>query len=334
MSAAREAGQCRRLERWLTAHVDGELDAVHALEVEDHLASCALCTEYVAVLSATRASLQRECKLRAPASLRDRVAASLASASLAAASPAAGRVVDEQSRPGESLDASALAPSPGGPLRGAAVAEPGAGRASAAPTDGAARMPQRVHLRRARADGQRGRLRFVLPLAAAATVLLLLGTAQLRERLGPSSTRGENYAASTLDGLLEDLVAQHAHPPPPETTDPDGLERFDPYIGVRVRQPSLAGARYVGARMMDQRAALLQYVVRDRHRVTMYVFDPRKVTLSTGRLAPRRVGDDEVLVGRVRGYSVAASQRHGVGYALASDLSDDESTNLLVMAAR
>src|SRR5690606_8408847 len=86
------------------------------------------------------------------------------------------------------------------------------------------------------------------------------------------------YSAATLDGLLEDLVAQHVHPPPPETTDPEGLRRFDPFIGVRVKAPQFdsVDATYVGARM-HQRAALLQFVVRRQHRVTMYVFDPRRV---------------------------------------------------------
>ena len=84
--------------------------------------------------------------------------------------------------------------------------------------------------------------------------------------------------------------------------------------------------------MIHARAAVLQYMVRDRQRMTMCVFDPKRVTMTTGRLEPRRTSAGMVYVGHVRGYAVAASERDGVGYALASDLSDDESARLLVMA--
>jgi anti-sigma factor RsiW len=186
-------------------------------------------------------------------------------------------------------------------------------------------------------------MRYMLPVAAAATFALLIGAMRLQQpshsdAIASGSPSGVQYAGTSLDGLIEDLVLKHAHPPPPETTDPNGLERFDPYIGVRVRQPRFdkVEATYVGARMMDERAAMLQYVLRNRHRVTMYVFDPRKVSSSssTGRLERRQFGSQSVLMGRVRGYSVAASENGGVGYALASDLPDDESAKLLVMAAK
>ena len=105
-----------------------------------------------------------------------------------------------------------------------------------------------------------------------------------------------------------------------------------PCGGVRVRPPRFEqkDVRWVGARMMP-RAALLQYLVRDRQRLTMCVFDPHKVVMRPGRLAPRRLdGTNMVYVGHVRGYAVVASERDGVGYALASDLTDDESARLLV----
>ena len=37
MSAARDTQACQRLDRWLSAYVDGELDVVHCLDVEDHI---------------------------------------------------------------------------------------------------------------------------------------------------------------------------------------------------------------------------------------------------------------------------------------------------------
>jgi hypothetical protein len=41
-----------------------------------------------------------------------------------------------------------------------------------------------------------------------------------------------------------------------------------------------------------------------------------------------------VYVGKLRGYSVAATERSGVGYALASDVGDDENTQLVLAAAQ
>ena len=154
-----------------------------------------------------------------------------------------------------------------------------------------------------------------------------------------SPSQGElkrtKHVAASLDNLLEDLVLQHARAVEPELTDPSDSKRYEPYIGVHIRTPQLqeVGGRYVGARMTS-RAAMLQYIVKNRHRVSLYVFDPKLVPLKAKKLAHRRVKTQEVYVGKVRGYSVAASEQSGVGYALASDLSDDKNTELLIMASR
>jgi hypothetical protein len=47
--------------------------------------------------------------------------------------------------------------------------------------------------------------------------------------------------------------------------------------------------------------------------------------IGTANLAPRAIGTAEVRVGREKGYSVAATQRAGVGYLIASDLDPDQS---------
>ncbi|MBW2452876.1 MAG: zf-HC2 domain-containing protein [Deltaproteobacteria bacterium] len=309
MSAARDASECQRLGRWLTAYVDDELDAVHTLEVEDHLGECEDCREYLTTLRATRTSLQEVASMRAPLALRERIEASLA---------AEGTVRTE------GAEASGEAPpSPTSQVEPSAAVR-------AVPT-----RPRRP----ARRDPIG--LRYVVPLAAAATVALVLGVVQLQQREESTAKQGPEDAASasvqgaSLDNLLEDLVAWHAHPPPPETTDPDGLEQFDPYVGVRVRKPRFdqVDARYIGARM-QHRAALLQYVVRDRHRVTVYVFNPKQVPLKATRLQKRKIGERQVYVGNVRGYSVAASERNGIGWALASDLNDQENAELVLSAAR
>ena len=45
INAARDTKDCMRLERWITAYCDDELDAVHILEVEAHLDVCEVCRE-------------------------------------------------------------------------------------------------------------------------------------------------------------------------------------------------------------------------------------------------------------------------------------------------
>lgn len=305
MSAAKAV--CCRFDRWLTAYVDEELDAVHALEVEEHLGSCSPCNELVSSLRATRGSLQRACKLPCPSSLRERIQRSVE----------AERLYDQAHRK-DSLEASVRSE---GEEEPASQLEPGASVRPAA-------------------EGSLGKLRFVVPLAAAATFALVFGATRLKEfEVQPVATTERSSsapveAAASLDNLVEDLVAQHMHPPPPETTDPEGLRRFDQWVGVKVRPPKFDAEdiTWTGGRLIHPRAAALQYMVRDRQRLTLYVFDPRKVMMQTGRLAPRRIEAGMVYVGHVRGYTVAASEREGVGYALASDLSDDESARLLVKA--
>lgn len=314
MSTAKEQSECVRFDRWLTPYVDEELDAIHCLEVEDHLDVCPDCRDLVQGLRTTRNSLQRVCAVSAPSSLRERLAAKLA---------------EERAKEVDTLEPHVALTEPEGPP---STVEPGA---SVRPTA----RPQLV------------KLRWVVPMAAAATVALVFGAmrlqdaqqtsadspvAEIRENPADYPTASLPVQAATLDHLVEDLVAQHLHPPPPETTDPDGLSRFDPYLGIRVRRPQFrhVQAQYVGARM-HQRAALLQYVV-DRRRVTMYVFDPKRVPMrATRRLQRREVGTDRVFVGQLKGCTVAASEHNGIGYALASsNMEGDEAVQLLVQAAR
>ncbi len=296
MNAAAERGECRRLERWLSAYVDAELDAIHSLEVEDHLADCALCTELHATLRATRCSLRRVLKATAPASLRERI----------------GRTLEDEIQETQE-DGVFHARQPPTP--------------AATPAAEAARAPRMI------------KLRYVVPLAAAATLALVLGASQLvRQNDEAIYAAGSPIPATaatvaSFDGLIDELVRQHIRPPPVETTDPEALHAFEPHIGVKLQRPRFAEARWVGARMQRD-AALLQYVLRGRHRVSVYMFDPQRVPLRATRLHPRHVGSRSVFVGRVRGYSVAASERDGIGYALASDLTDDEAVQLLVSASR
>ncbi|MDI1446150.1 anti-sigma factor [Polyangium sp. 6x1] len=186
--------------------------------------------------------------------------------------------------------------------------------------------------------------KYAATLAAAAGVALTVAAAKNQKdvatpELARSGATTEMVTAAGMDSLLDDLVALHAHPLPPETTNPEELIRFDPLVGVPVRRPAFQPfvASFNGARvhaMRDQRAALLQYTVDGKHRVTVYVFDPRAVPMRATRLEPRVVRERPVYVGKLRGYSVAAAEKSGVGYALATDFDDERSAQLVLAAAQ
>ena len=140
-----------------------------------------------------------------------------------------------------------------------------------------------------------------------------------------------------LDGLLDDLVSLHAQPLPPEITQADEMRKFDSFVGVKLEPPKLQpfGAQFHGGRILplrDQRAAMLQYALADGHRVTLYVYDSKRVQPRSKHLHERILRDTPMFVGKVRGYNVAAVERRGVGYAFASDLDEPQSMELAVAA--
>lgn len=205
------------------------------------------------------------------------------------------------------------------------------------------RKAQRADLQDAPRDARLIPLRHVALFAAAAGVLFAVGMSRSKlDSLDPEADRGRvpssaSLLAMNLDEFIDDLVDMHASPLPPETTNPEELPRFDPFVGVPVRRPpprtfQPLGVRYDGARMhtvRGKRAALLLYTMQDGHRATMYVFDAHTVPLQTKRLQTRVVRERPVYVGNVRGYSFAATEKGGVGYGLATDLDDDISAKLV-----
>ncbi len=181
--------------------------------------------------------------------------------------------------------------------------------------------------------------KYAAALAAAATVVLSVAAAKNRSDAAATGPARAMTIESSMgfDSLLDELVALHANPLPPETTNPEELTRFDPLVGVPVRRAAFQplGASFNGARvhaMRERRAALLQYTMEGNHRMTVYVFDPRAVAMQATRLQPRVVRERPVYVGKLRGYSVAAAERSGVGYALATDFDDDRSAQLVLAA--
>jgi anti-sigma factor RsiW len=301
---------CTRFSAWVAPYVDGELDPGHAVEMEAHVVGCPTCAERVALLRAMRVSLRRTAVRHAPEALCARVRATIEQErERVSSNPSAG---DRQSR----WEGAASARSP--------VGEGG--------------------------EHKLMRLRYAVGLAAAAGVLFSMSMSRYFQPRAMAGTLGEvpggelagaTDTASTrmsIDGLLDELLALHARPFPPDTTDPEQLARFDPLLGVQVRRPAFKplGASFDGARVhaVSDRGALLQvqYTVPGGKRVTMYVFNPRVLPVQATRLEPRMVRHRPMLVGRLRGYSVAALEQSGVGYAFASDLDADESTKMVLAA--
>ena len=159
--------------------------------------------------------------------------------------------------------------------------------------------------------------------------------------ISADTARLDTVRGGVDDELIEELVAEHSNPLPPERTDPKDVRAFERYVGVPVHPVNFekrSGARLVGGRMMPvraERAAMLQYEIgtgSEVRRVSVLIYDPRRIQVRSGELAPRAIGTSEVRVGRANGYSVAVTQRDGVGYALASDLDTERSAELAAYA--
>ncbi|HVU00627.1 MAG TPA: zf-HC2 domain-containing protein [Polyangiaceae bacterium] len=136
----------------------------------------------------------------------------------------------------------------------------------------------------------------------------------------------------TPEQVLDELVDYHTAPPAPQITEPNLVPKLEPEVGVPVKLPLLKqyGASWEGGAvvpMQNQRAAIFRYRL-SNHPVTVYVYDAHRVPLR-GVLEPRVVHNQAVSVGERRGYSIAAREQRGVGYAIATDLNDDESAELV-----
>jgi anti-sigma factor RsiW len=179
----------------------------------------------------------------------------------------------------------------------------------------------------------------VLPLALAAAATFSFVTwlnTRLRGDRPPTPTAGEQprpvEVASNPEQDLEEFVSYHSAPPAPQITEASMVPLLEPEVGVPLHLPSLKqyGAHWQGGSVIpvhNNRAAIFRYEV-SNHPVTVYVYDTRQVRLR-GVLEPRVVHDKPVHVGVRHGYSIAAREQRGVGYAVATDLDDDESAELV-----
>lgn len=286
---------CGDLARSLSAFVDGELEASQAVEFQHHVDKCEACASRVAFARASRSSVRRTvASVKAPEAFRARVTMVVA----------------------EARD---------GAERGDVMTGP--------------------RLLSWRIAG---------PMAAAAAFALVWASVSRLQDRGATPEQAEGTAAHTasaskaamlpVETLVDSLVEQHANPLPPETDNPTEIAKFDRFIGVPVRnipQQALQGrGQLLGARMVplhEQRAAMFQYVMGNGRRVSLYVYNPKKVRIGTSPVLRERVvknAAEPVYVGYVRGYSVAVTDRRGVGYAMASDLDENESSKLILAVGK
>jgi anti-sigma factor RsiW len=187
--------------------------------------------------------------------------------------------------------------------------------------------------------------RTIVPIASAAALALFWGAASrgpisaMRQQW-PDARGSVGMQAGMGEDLLADLLHEHSNPMPPQWTDPSDVRALDQYIGVPVRPARFerSGASLVGARVLplhQERAAMLQYVIGkgpSQRRLSVFVYDPRKIQIAGSGFSPRAVGTSQVQVGQENGYSVAVTQNGGVGYAVASDLGTDQSAELAALA--
>lgn len=184
--------------------------------------------------------------------------------------------------------------------------------------------------------------RTIAPVAAAAALSLFLASNDgpkepaLTKAPGKYWNEGSVVETAKIDAILEDLVDHHLRTSP-EITEPKLLSTLEKEVGVPVHVPSLVqyGARWEGGKVIpirNQRAAFLRYKL-GNDRVTVYVYDSSRVPIEH-RLQQRHVGDETVYVGSRRGFSIGVRNHRGVGYAMASDLNDAETAELVAALDR
>lgn len=179
--------------------------------------------------------------------------------------------------------------------------------------------------------------RSVVPVAAAAAVTLVWAASTSTQQAQVKQGNSLYAQAENADQLLEELVDHHLNgsTQAAQVTQPALLSQLEPEVGVPLNLPSLKayGARWEGAGVVpvsNQHAASLRYMM-GGHRLTLYVYNSSRVPIES-RLKPRTVRNEPVYVGTRRGVSIAAAEHRGVGYAVATDLNDDESAELVAAA--
>jgi len=151
---------------------------------------------------------------------------------------------------------------------------------------------------------------------------------------GSASARDTQSAMLEPEELLDRLIDYHSAPPVPQVTRPELVPQLERDVGVRMPLPSLAkyGALWQGGSVVrvrnDRPAAYFRYRTVDDHKVTVYVYNASRIPLHAG-LEPKMFREEPVYEGYRRGYTIVAQLRRGVGYAVATDLEEPISAELV-----
>jgi mycothiol system anti-sigma-R factor len=192
------------------------------------------------------------------------------------------------------------------------------------------------------------------PSALRARVMARLPSEPAREKLPPwRFWAGRVLPASTAAGILAmlvlsrlqwsgvaaDVVAKHRRNLPLEAIgSSEQVKRwYADKVDFPVRPPSFAAAPRVqlrGGRLADihdRQAAYLVYDL-DGNRVSVFIFDPGRLPPFGVAARQERIGNREVYFDRERGTNVALYRDQGVGYAITSDLDEDQMVKLVSSA--
>ncbi len=168
----------------------------------------------------------------------------------------------------------------------------------------------------------------IMPAAAAAGLVVIMGVAPLMNRLSWSRA------------VSADVIAKHQRNLPLEISG--GSEQVKQWyagkVDFPVKPPSFdqvaskqmsGGAKLRGGRLTnvrDRQAAYLQYDM-NGERVGVFMFDPSQLPL--GAKSKRVVGNRDVYFDQENGSNVALFEDRGVGYAITSDLDQDQMVSLV-----
>jgi anti-sigma factor RsiW len=287
---------CARVRGPWETFLDGELPADQMLELQEHLDQCSDCADEMALSSAIRSCARRVV-------LRDaRVAAGL-------------------------------------------VREPDANEVGCSDafrkrlSDALAREAEQEAVEERSANVRRVLRQWVpragaLAVSSAAAVVLWMRANDVVEPTTDVTGSSAQAAAVEPEELLDRLLDFHSSPPEPQVTQPELVPQLERFVGVQLPVPSLAkyGAFWQGGSVVrvrgDRSAAYLRYRTADDHKVTVYVFNPSRIPLHAG-LEPRMYREQPVYEGYRRGYTIVAQLRRGVGYAVATDLAEPISAELV-----
>jgi anti-sigma factor RsiW len=287
---------CARVRGPWETFLDGELPADQMLELQEHLDQCNDCADEMALSSAIRSCARRVV-------LRD-----------------AGVVT--------------------GLAREAGREEAGISEAFRARlSDALAREAEQEAVEERSANVRRVLRQWVpragaLAVSSAAAVVLWMRSNDVVEPTTDVTGSSAQAAALEPEELLDRLLDFHSSPPEPQVTQPELVPQLERFVGVQLPVPSLAkyGAFWQGGSVVrvrgDRPAAYLRYRTADDHKVTVYVFNPARIPLHAG-LEPRMYREQPVYEGYRRGYTIVAQLRRGVGYAVATDLAEPISAELV-----